>query len=60
MVVQGKSRDILEIDIALGRITVPVKHGVDSLRELGAVRFVDAASVTLAELSEGIVALARA
>jgi hypothetical protein len=34
-------RNIWQIDIALGRILVPAKHRVNSLYELGAIRFID-------------------
>lgn len=38
-------RDICEVDVALVRVTIPLKHGVNGLLELGAARLVDTARV---------------
>lgn len=38
-------RNIREIDIAFGGFPVPTKHGVDGLRELGEICFVNATAI---------------
>src|ERR1700722_1498356 len=38
-------RDIGEVHVAFSRATIPSKHRVDSLRELGIARFLDATTV---------------
>ena len=37
------SEPLAEVSVVVSRSAVPIEHGVDGIRELGAARFVDAA-----------------